>query len=428
MKFAVIVLAVGLTGLVFATDLAAQESEVDILRKQVDRMSKTIEIQNKALLNLERRLRSIEEATPTPPPPPDSLARPTPSPVPPPGQPGEAVPPPDLPPTAGVDEEPTKKEADTPRSLEVVAGEAQGFFGQRFTVEPSITYSRSDRSQIILNGFLALDAIFLGNISVDEVESDIITADVTGRMGIGDDLQVDVNVPYIYRQSNFISGGAGGGSSSQIEKMVSSDHLGDISFGANYRVINETENIPDVVVNLRGRAPTGKHPFGIEVKEVEGSGGNLSVPEELPTGNGVWQISGGASVLKTIDPALVFASFDYFYNFERDFDDIGSSPGDQPGTVDIGDSFQIGFGVAYALNEDFSLSLSYSQRWFDETRTKLDGGDFEDVIGSDANVARLNTGMTYAINDYVTLVTNVSAGLTEDAPDVEVRVGFPINF
>ena len=427
MKCAVVVLSVGLIGLVFATDLSAQESEVDILRKQIDRMSKTIEIQNKALLSLERRLRSIEEATPAAPPP-GPLARPAPAPAPPPGQPGEAVPPPDLPPTAGVDEEPRKKEADAPRSLEVVAGEAQGFFGERFTIEPSITYSRSDRSQIVLNGFLALDAIFLGNISVDEVESDIITADVTGRMGIGDDLQLDVNVPYIYRQSNFISGGAGGGSSSQIEKMIDSDHLGDISFGANYRIINETENIPDVVVNLRGRAPTGKHPFGIEVSEVPGSSGNLSVPDELPTGNGVWQISGGASVLKTIDPALVFASFDYFYNFERDFDDIGSSPGDQPGTVDIGDSFQIGFGVAYALNENFSLSLSYSQRWFDETRTKLDGADFEDVIGSDANVARLNTGMTYAINDYVTLVTNVSAGLTEDAPDVEVRVGFPINF
>lgn len=427
MKAAVVVLAAGLTGLILATDVTAQDSEVETLREQVERMRKTIEIQNRALLNLERRLRSIEEATP-PPPSPGPLARPAPSPTPPPGQPGDAVPPPDLPPTAGVDEEPTKKEADAPRSLEVVAGEAQGFFGERFTIEPSITYSRSDRSQIILNGFLALDAIFLGNISVDEVESDIITADVTGRMGIGDDLQVDVNVPYIYRQSNFISGGAGGGSTSQIEKMVSSDHLGDISFGANYRVINETENVPDVVVNLRGRAPTGKHPFGIEVNEVEGSGGNLSVPDELPTGNGVWQMSGGVSILKTIDPALLFASFDYFYNFERDFDDIGSSPGDQPGTVDIGDSFQVGFGVAYALNENFSLSLSYSQRWFDETRTKLDGGDFEDVIGSDANVARLNTGMTYAINDSVTLVTNVSAGLTEDAPDVEVRIGFPISF
>ncbi|WP_299625059.1 transporter [Pelagibius sp.] len=424
MRIVAAVLGVCLAGLLCPAETPAQETEVEVLRRQVERMSKTIETQNRALLNLERRLRTIEQAAPAPPAP-TPPAQPAPPLAP---APQQQDAPPAQPPTADAEEEPVKREAEAPRSLEVVAGEAQGFFGERFTIEPSVTYTRTDRSQIVLNGFLALDAIFLGNISVDEVESDIVTFDITGRMGIGEDLQVDVNVPYIYRMSNFISGGAGGGSASQIEKAISSDNLGDISFGANYRIINETENIPDVVLNLRGRAPTGKHPFGIEVREVEGSSGNLTVPEELPTGNGVWQISGGASVLKTIDPALVFANFDYFYNFERDFSDIGSSPGDQPGTVDVGDSFQVGFGVAYALNEDFSLSLSYSQRWFEETRTKLDGGDFQDVIGSDANVARLNTGMTYALNDYFTLVTNVSAGLTEDAPDVEVRVGFPINF
>ncbi len=436
MRFLSRLLLVGLAGL-SPTGLAAQDSEVEFLREQVERMSKLIEVQNRAILNLERRLRSVEQATPAQPPGaqptvPPAPAQPAPRAEPAPQPPAE--PPAEQPgirleePDTAADEEPVKKEAGPARPLEVVAGEAQGFFGQRFTIEPSVSYSRIDRSQIILNGFLALDAIFLGDISVDEVESDVVTFDVTGRMGVTEDLQIDVNVPYIYRYSNFISGGAGGGSTSQIEDYVRADNLGDIGFGANYRVVRESDVIPDVVVNVRGRAPTGKHPYGIELKTVEGSEGNLTVPEELPTGNGVWQVSGGVSALKTIDPALLFVSFDYFHNFQRSFDDIGSSPGDQPGKVDVGDSIQFGFGVAYALNERLSLNLSYTQRLFEKTRTKVDGGNWQDVIGSDANVARLNSGFTFAISDSLSLVSSISAGLTDDAPDVEVRIGFPFSF
>lgn len=414
----------------------AQGSEVERLRSEVERMTKLIEVQNRALLNLEQRLRTLESGTA--PPQREPVAAPRAEPLgplvrpgtaPPPLEPGRPMPQPEMEPEAVErDDEPIKREAGPGRALETVAGETQGFFGQRFTLEPSITYSRFDRSEIALSGFLALDAIFLGNISVDEVESDIVTAEVTGRMGFGEDLQVDVSVPYVYRTSNFISGGAGGGSTAQIESDVDSDNLGDIGFGMNYRILDEGPYLPDVVVNVRGRAPTGTDPFGIELETVPGSQGNLTIPEELPTGSGVWQASGGLSFLKTVDPALLFASVDYFHNFKRSFGDIDSAPGDQPGEVDVGDSIQFGLGIAYALNERLSLSLSYTQRLFEKTETKFEGGTWQEIVGSDANVARLNTGLTYALTDNLTFVSNVSAGLTQDAADVEVQIRFPYTF
>lgn len=414
----------------------AQGSEVERLRSEVERMTKLIEVQNRALLNLEQRLRTLESGTA--PPQREPVAAPRVEPLgplvrpgtaPPPLEPGRPMPQPEIEPEAVErDDEPIKREAGPGRALETVAGETQGFFGQRFTLEPSITYSRFDRSEIALSGFLALDAIFLGNISVDEVESDIVTAEVTGRMGFGEDLQVDVSVPYVYRTSNFISGGAGGGSTAQIESDVASDNLGDIGFGMNYRILDEGPYLPDVVVNVRGRAPTGTDPFGIELETVPGSQGNLTIPEELPTGSGVWQASGGLSFLKTVDPALLFASVDYFHNFKRSFGDIDSAPGDQPGEVDVGDSIQFGLGIAYALNERLSLSLSYTQRLFEKTETKFEGGTWQEIVGSDANVARLNTGLTYALTDNLTFVSNVSAGLTQDAADVEVQIRFPYTF
>lgn len=426
--------------LVTGAPARAQGAEVERLRADVERMTKLIEVQNRALLNLEQRLRSLEggqaparaqPAAPAPQPaepaPPQTeplgpLVRP--GTAPPPLEPGRPMPEPEV----EEREEPIRREPGPSRALETVAAETQGFFGQRFTIEPSVTYSRFDRSEIALSGFLALDAIFLGNISVDEVESDVVTFELTGRMGIGEDLQVDVSLPYVYRTSNFISGGAGGGSTAQIEGDVDSDNLGDIGFGANYRILDEREYLPDVVVNLRGRAPTGTDPFGIELEAVPGSQGNLTIPEELPTGSGVWQASGGLSFLKTADPALLFASFDYFHNFEKEFSDIDSAPGDQPGEVDVGDSIQFGFGVAYALNERLSLSLSYTQRLFEKTKTRFEGGQWQDIVGSDANVARLNTGLTYALTDNLTFVSNVSAGLTQDAADVEVQFRLPYTF
>ncbi len=417
-----------------ATSIAQDAQREQALQEQVERLTRVIQVQQRALLQLEQRLRALEQRQPapeTPPPaaPPQPQAQP-PAPEQPPAAPAQP-PQPELADRAAEEgeEEPVKREAEPSRALETVAGEAQGFFGERYTFEPSITYSRFDRSEIGLSGFLALDAIFLGTISVDEVESDIVTTDATFRVGITNDLQVDVNVPFVYRQSNFVSGGVGGSASGRAEREVDASNLGDIGFGVNYRLFRETEVWPDIVVNARGRAPTGRDPFGIELRTVEGTQGNLQVPEQLPTGNGVWQASAGLSFLKTIDPAILFASINYFHNFQKGFDDIDAADGDQPGDVDLGDSIQAGVGMAFALNERLSLSLSYTHRIVEESRTKSDLADrFTEVVGSDANVGILNTGITYAITDNLTFVSNVGAGLTEDAADVEIRVSFPYTF
>ncbi|MHA1572067.1 MAG: hypothetical protein ACTSWM_09605, partial [Alphaproteobacteria bacterium] len=314
-------------------------------------------------------------------------------------------------------------------SEDIVSQEHVLFGGNRFTIEPGISYSRFDRGSLQLSGFLALDAIFLGQISVDEVESDIITADITGRWNVTDRIQLDTNIPFIYRTSEFSSGGAGGAAPQTIAERVSEDpNIGDVSVGLSYRLVSETPSRPDVVLSLRGRAPTGTSPFGIETVEVPGSQGNLQVPTELPTGSGVWAATVGASVLKTFDPVLFFGSLSFTRNFEKAFDDISASPGNQPGDVDLGDSIQVGMGAAVALNERTSLSLSYSHSIVQATQEKPTGGSFTEVIGTDASVGVLNLGFTFAITDNLSVVTNLGAGLTEDASDVSFGVRMPYSF
>ncbi len=322
------------------------------------------------------------------------------------------------------------RDAGPSRSTEDIASQEHVFFGgNRFTIEPGISYSRFDRGQLQLSGFLALDSIFLGQISVDEVESDIITADITGRWNVTDRIQVNANVPFVYRTSQFSSGGAGGAAPQTIAARVTEDpNIGDISGGVSVRVLNETPSRPDVVLSVSGRAPTGTSPFGIETNEVPGSQGNLDIPDELPTGSGVYAGTAGVSVLKTFDPLLFFGNLSYTRNFRKSFDDLSAAAGDQPGEFDLGDSITVGAGAAIALNERTSLSMSYSHSFVQASQEKPDGGSFEEVIGSDASVGVLNLGFTFALSDNLSVVTNLGAGLTEDASDVTFGVRFPYSF
>ena len=304
----------------------------------------------------------------------------------------------------------------------------QGRFGDRISLEMAFGYSHFDNARLNLSGFLALDAIFLGTISIDEVNADIFTVDPTLRFGLSDRLVVDANVPYLIRTSNFKSGGAGGSAGGLVEKTVHDDGIGDINFGASYRVIKETLGRPDIVLNARVKLPTGRHPYGVELVEVENSEGNLNVPVRLSTGSGVWGASVGLSALKTLDPMVVFGSVSYFRNFAKSFGDIDEAPEDQPGRVNVGDAWQFGAGLAYALNDTSSISMSYSQRIVQRTKVQREGQDFQDIVGSQANVAMLNLGATFAINKRMSLIATVGVGMTDDSPDMDIGIRIPFRF
>lgn len=321
------------------------------------------------------------------------------------------------------------KEAPASRSTEAVYREQHTLFDRKFTLEPGITYSHADRRDLFLNGFLALDAIFLGNISLDRVKADTWTFDLTGRYSYSDRLQFDINVPYLYRDSSFSTGGSLNSASQIADDDVSNGDFGDVSFGAFYRLFTEQGSRPDTVLSFRLKAPTGKDPYGIKFVTVPGSGDNLTVPTELPTGNGVWSVTPGISLIKTSDPAILFANFSYTYNFEESFSDISTSPGMRTkADVDLGDSFAFGAGFAFALNEKLSASMSYSHRITRETSIKASGQSEQTVKGSDASAGLLNFGVSYSLGDNLTMTGNVGIGITPDAPDVTVGFRFPYNF
>ena len=325
-----------------------------------------------------------------------------------------------------------KGDSEPAQSVSNLYDEASGFFGGgKFSVETGITYARYDTRQLILNGFLALDSIFLGNINLDRIKADNWTLDLTARYNLDQRWQFDINAPIVYRESTYQSGGAGNNAQGVTEQTVTRDPtLGDVNFGVAYKFLDESENSPDAVLTLRVKAPTGKDPFGIKLIQ-DPNNDSLAYPEDLPTGNGVWSISPGISLVKTFDPAVLFGSLSYTHTLEESFSDVSSTSGVKvPGKVKLGDSFQIGAGIAFALNEKMSMSFSVSDLIARKSKIKSaeTGDSWTSVPSSDANAAYFNVGMTLAATDNLTIVPNLSIGLTDDAPDFTFSLKFPYYF
>lgn len=403
---------------------AAPDPQVEALKQELRELKQRYEAQQNALMVLEQRVRQVEETPAAPPP-----KRLTKSPSTPakgaqtvasgaPGSSGSSY------------GQSLKDDSEPAQSVSNLYDEASGFFGGgKFSVETGITYTHYDTRALTLNGFLALDSIFLGNINLDRIKADNWTLDLTARYNMDQRWQFDINVPIVYRESTYSSGGAGGAGPVTSDATVTRDPtIGDVNVGVAYKFLDESENLPDAVVTLRVKAPTGKDPYGIKLVE-DPTNNNLSVPESLPTGNGVWAITPGISLVKTFDPAVLFASLSYTYNMQDSFSDISPQVNSKvKGDVKLGDSWQIGGGIAFALNERMSMSFSVTDQFASKSKIKPDGGDWQSITNSDYNAANFNIGLTFAATDNLTIVPNLSIGLTEDAPDFSFSLKFPYYF
>src|SRR5450830_1840641 len=230
---------------------AAPDAEVEALKQELQELKQRYVQQQQALSVLEQRVRQVEEEAPPPPKrlvkSPADLKK---------GQTvaaagsstsaaGSAAS------TSGASYGQSLKDDSAPaQSVSDLYNEASGFFGNgKFSVETGITYSHYDTRQLSLNGFLALDSIFLGNINLDRIKSDSWTVDLTGRYNLDNRWQFDVNVPVVYRESTYQSGGVNGDANAMSEASVTRNPtIGDVNFGVAYKFLDETANLPDAVV------------------------------------------------------------------------------------------------------------------------------------------------------------------------------------
>ena len=150
-----------------ATLLAASDPQVEALKQELIQLKQRYETQQNALMVLEQRLRQVEEAPPAPAP--KRLVK---SPAE--GVKGAQTVAAGAPGTSGSSYGQSLQDDSQPaQSVSNLYDEASGFFGGgKFSVETGLTYTHYDTRALTLNGFLALDSIFLGNINIDRIKAD----------------------------------------------------------------------------------------------------------------------------------------------------------------------------------------------------------------------------------------------------------------
>lgn len=300
----------------------------------------------------------------------------------------------------------------------LVVREHAPLFERRFTFDAGFSYSYYDRRQLALSGFLALDAIFLGTINLDQTKASVATLDLSGRYGLTDRFSIEASVPWVWRDTRFVSAGAGGASTKISEVQLSSSGIGDASIAGYYQWVKESAKWPDIVTSLRIRAPTGRHPFGLKLIQPDSQNNNLNVPQDLPTGTGLWSATVNVSALRTYDPVILFGNIGYTWYRPEEFDDI-SPVLDQvsPSEVDLGGVIQLSGGLALALNDRSAVSFSVATSFAAATHTRAPGEAEVRVPGSSSNTTTLNIGATYALPSGWTMSGQLAAGLTPDAPN-----------
>ncbi|WP_160279958.1 transporter [Novilysobacter arseniciresistens] len=300
----------------------------------------------------------------------------------------------------------------------LVVREHAPLFERKFTFETGLSYSYYDRRQLALSGFLALDAIFLGTLNLDQTKASVMTLDVSGRYGLTDRFSIEGSIPWVQRDTRFVSGGAGGASTEISEVQLSSSGIGDVSVAAYYQWVKESSRWPDIVTSLRVRAPTGRHPFGLKLIMADEDNNNLNIPEDLPTGTGLWSATANISALRTYDPVILFGNLGYTVYRPEKFDDI-SPVLDQvsPAEVSLGNTIQLSAGMAIALNDRSAISFSVASAFSAATHTTAPGKEEMRVPGSSSNSSTFNVGGTYALPSGWTLSSQATIGLTPDAPN-----------
>lgn len=305
------------------------------------------------------------------------------------------------------------------RAIEDIAGlrEVGGVLTKPGTLvfEPSIEYEQSSTNRFFFSGVQVADVVLIGDIQVSDADRDSVTAVAVLRTGVTDRSEVDIRVPYVYRDDRVTQTGTGLPADGQVSDLDNAD-LGDIEIAGRYQFNSGSDGLPIFIGNLRVKAPTGVGPFDLD-RNASG------IPIELSTGSGFWGVEPSVTWIFPTDPAVFYGNFSYLWNIEDDVDEnVGGS---LVTNVDPGDVFGIAFGMGYSLNERTSFSVGYDHKFVFETDQVIDGTSFS---SEEFDVGSLSFGYSYALSDSTSLNLTLQTGVTEDAPDVRMLLRVPIKF
>ncbi|RAR59550.1 hypothetical protein BCL93_109108 [Onishia taeanensis] len=292
----------------------------------------------------------------------------------------------------------------------------------RFVLEPEFQYSHSSVNRLTFRGVEILSTLLVGALNAEDVDRDTWTTSLTGRLGVTNRLELELKVPYVYREDTVNTTIAEVNPTFDLTNSRSGDGLGDIEVAAHYQLNRNLDGGPFYVGNLRYKSTTGKSPFEIDRTDD-------GIERELATGSGFHSIEPSLTILFPSDPAIYFANIGYLFNIK---DDVNERIGDFViGEVDPGDAIRLSFGMAYSINQKSSFTLGYKNDFIGKTDTEFtdpDTGITTTQTAASLNIGSMLLGWSYQLDPDVALSLNLEFGITDDAPDTTLTLRAPFGF
>ena len=297
----------------------------------------------------------------------------------------------------------------------------------KMVLEPGMQYAYASSNRVALIGYTIIPALTIGLIDVREVKRNTFTAALTGRWGITNRMEIEAKVPYVYRSDSVLERPLASGSGQDQLFESTGKGIGDVEVTGRYQLNDGGVDKPYYIGTLRFKSRTGKDPFEVltAAQNVGGSRTTNELQRELPTGSGFYTLQPGLTVLYASDPAVLFGSISYQYNFKRSNVSLNTTNGPLAlGDVQAGGILGFNFGMGLALNDRTSLSIGYDHA--SVGKTKINGNEALNSVRT--QIGTLLLGASYRLSDRSSLNVSVGVGATRDTPDIQLSVRTPMTF
>jgi TolA-binding protein len=227
-----------------------------------------------------------------------------------------------------------------------------------------------------------------------------VTNSISTEYALLDNVTLIAAVPFVYKYDKV-----------ETESARSVTDMGDASFSVSMQPIKAGGNFPSAILNAGFIFPTGSSPY-------EGALGDLS------TGSGLYSMSLGTSLSKSVDPVVAFGSLSYQHSLKKS--GLNQNWGGKileevvPGDT-LGIGIGMGIGIAYQVYASISYSYSYgfgTQYNYRSAPSQKTGTDISSSIniGTSWRLAKRTVTMGFGI------------GLTGDGSDVTFSFSIPFEF
>jgi len=238
------------------------------------------------------------------------------------------------------------------------------------TADLGLFFSRSDSLFLVAVG---------GNVALATFERRAFTSTLQARVGIFDETEAFVGANYFRETSDTFVG-------AQRVSRSAGNRLGDVRLGVRRTLLKEGPGRPNLIATLFAAKPTDRASYGI---------------------------GGGFTLVKSLDPVVLYVDASYLRTFNQDFAEVIRLVPTNRLTMTV--------GYALALNDSLSISTSVSGAFSGRTRFAIGDLRRQDAYS-------LTFGLTSWLTKGLYLEPTVAIGLNGPAHNFTFGVTVPYTF